>query len=470
MIPALAPLLLTVLPPQAAPTAGDPVAFYQHDGATIPVTRSEVATEMAFHLRRKDQGQAAIEHLVATTLVRRAARERDLWPSDAEVEALRHELQRQLQAQGRDLIDEPVVRNSGMRQLLEDLAVQLAHEKLVRQQLAMADGEPVSSEMLKLWIIEEKQRVTVVDDPDQLPSATAVRVGDLEVSLASLGRLLLRTSDNLTQDRFVRQVVALAHIEALGRKWKVVVTPDDLARELAARRAMAARDPRYQGMTFEQLLQSQGISLAWLRQSRVFRAQLLQKKVVAKLNPRDQLLEEVARDRRAVLDRAGPRRRLGIIFVRALHEPNELVERDFAAASAHLRQVRQRLTVEAFDTVARIESEGPSSKQRGGDLGWFHRSDQGLPTAVLEAAFGLPIGEVSEPVIGPGGCYLVKVLATEPMPTDDELITRLREQLADRMLGELRAAARITRVDGTRLDPEPGGQQTDVETTGKSDK
>ena len=282
MIPALAPLLLTVLPPQAAPTAGDPVAFYQHDGATIPVTRSEVATEMAFHLRRKDQGQAAIEHLVATTLVRRAARERDLWPSDAEVEALRHELQRQLQAQGRDLIDEPVVRNSGMRQLLEDLAVQLAHEKLVRQQLAMADGEPVSSEMLKLWIIEEKQRVTVVDDPDQLPSATAVRVGDLEVSLASLGRLLLRTSDNLTQDRFVRQVVARAHIEALGRKWKVVVTPDDLARELAARRAMAARDPRYQGMTFEQLLQSQGISLAWLRQSRVFRAQLLQKKVVAK--------------------------------------------------------------------------------------------------------------------------------------------------------------------------------------------
>lgn len=450
---ALTPLLLTALLPQAPPTAGDPIAHYQQDGKTVPVTRGQVATEMAFHLRRKDQGRSAAEHLVASTLVRRAARDQGLWPSEAEVETLRATLEQQLRAQGRDLMQEPVVKNGGLAQLLEDLATQIAHEKLVRNQLGMTDQEAVSSEMLKLWLIEEKQRVAIIDDPDQLPAGTAVRIDDDDVAIDALGDLLLRISGQNDQDRFIRQVVALERLEALGRQWQTEVSPEDIEREFEVRTAMAERDPRYQGMSFEQLLQSQGITLDWLRQSRVFRTQLLQKKIVAKMHPRAKMLEEIGADRQAALDRAGPRRRLGIIFVRALREPNELVPRDFAAAKSHLETVRERLEDEAFDYVARVESEDPRSKVQGGDLGWFQRLDKGLPDNVLASGFALARGEVSEPLVGPDGAYLVKVLDAEPMPTDDELIVRLREQLAQEMTRDLLASARITRLDGTPMDP-----------------
>ena len=453
MTSALTPLLLSFLLPQGGPTAGDPMAFYQQEGKTVPVTRGQVATEMAFHLRRKDQGRSAAEHLVASTLVRRAARNQGLWPTELEIEALRSELEQQLRAQGRDLMQEPVVQNGGLAQLLEDLAIQIAHEKLVRKQLGMSDQEAVSSEMLKLWLIEEKQRVAVIDDPDQLPLGIAVRIDDVDVAIDTLGNLLLRISDQSAQDRFVRQIVALERLEALGRTWDVEVTPGDIEQEFAARSEMAERDPRYQGMSFEQLLQSQGITLEWLRQSRVFRTQLLQKKLIAKQHPRAKMLEEIEADRPATLDRAGPRRRLGVIFVRAIDEPNELIPRDFPAAKTHLEGVRKRLANETFAYVARVESEDPRSKVQGGDLGWFQRVDQGLPDNVLAQGFALARDEVSEPVIGPDGAYLVKVLDVEPMPTDDELITRLREQLAQEMTRDLLASARITRTDGTLMNP-----------------
>lgn len=471
MTPALTALLLALpsappappAPPQGdGPPAARPLAHYHRDGQRHTVTAGDVALEMAFDQRHRDEGRAACEHLVATTLVRRAAAKAGIWPSPERVQELWRQLQQQLRAQGRDPQDVPVIRNSGLERFLDDLAVQLAHEALVRRQLGLGADEPVGGDMLQLWVVEARRAVPVVDDPDQLPVGTAVRVDGQAVPLLELGMLLLRMSDSGERDRFVRQVVVLQCIEAEARALGIEVTPEDLEHEIAARRLQAERDPRFRGMTFAQLLQSQGLSVDWLRHSRVFRAQLLQKKLAAVRHPREELLLEIARDREAVLARAGARRRLGLIFLRALDEPNPLVPRDFAAARAHLEEVRARLLTEEFDTVARIESEHAGSKGRGGDLGWLQRASDALPPAVMAAAFAQEPGQVAGPLDGPDGCYLVKVLDVEPEPTDDELVVRLREQAVERRNREILAEARITRPDGTPLDgsaDEGQGQQ-----------
>jgi peptidyl-prolyl cis-trans isomerase D len=87
---------------------------------------------------------------------------------------------------------------------------------------------------------------------------------------------------------------------------------------------------------------------------------------------------------------------------------------------------------EAFDAVAREVSEDPGSAANGGDLGFFSR---GLMTpAFEEAAFSLPVGQLSEPVRSPFGYHVIEVLEIQPETATplaevrDELVKVLQEE------------------------------------------
>lgn len=456
MTSALLPLLL-LLPPQAPTPAGasaqDPkapelLARYRFGEQIRAVAADEVALEMAFHQRRKDDGRAACEHLVDAALVRAEAEPKRLMPTEAEAREFWRRLLAQLQAAGRKPEEFAALRNTPEHVFLQDIAVQIAHERLVRQELAMRADEEVSPGMLKLWLQEARKRHAVVTDPDVLPVGAAALLDGRELPMLQLGRLLLRTAGDDERERFTRQVILLQLLDRLAQQHGVTVGQDDLRAELEARRLQAETDPRFGGLSYEQLLKSQGLTPELVLRSNVFRGQVLQKKLVAKLHPRDALLAEIAQDRQAVLDRAGPRRHLALIFARALQEPNQLVPRDFAAAREHLARVREQL-VEGrdFELTAKIESDDPASKMRGGDVGWHFRRSRELPEPVLAAAFALESGGLSQPIEADAGCYLVKVLATEPAPTDDELIQRLREQLVDQLTQQVLTEARIEILD-----------------------
>jgi len=69
--------LLASLPQQP----GEVLARFQVDGKSAVVSRDDVALEMAFHQRRRDQGKQAAEHLVNSALVRTEAEQKKLMPS-----------------------------------------------------------------------------------------------------------------------------------------------------------------------------------------------------------------------------------------------------------------------------------------------------------------------------------------------------------------------------------------------------
>ncbi|HEU4417737.1 MAG TPA: peptidylprolyl isomerase [Planctomycetota bacterium] len=431
---AVIPFVLLAAPPQDPP---DVLATFKLDGRPATVTRNDVAIEMAFHLRRQPRGQQVCETMVDTTLARQAAKKQNLMPTEAEVRAFWDELQRQLRAAGQKPEDFAGVRNTSMAQLYEDLAVQIAQERLVRAELGMRPDERVSGDMQKLWLQEQRKKHKVVTDPDQLPPGSAARIDADDLPIADLGSLLLRTSEDHERDHFVRRTVYLQCIEALARKEGVQLSDMDLDEAVKRRRDDAARDPRYRGIPFEQMLKAQGLTIASLRELRTFRAHVLLDKLAQRRFPTADLLAELGRDRALLLELVGPRRRLGLIFVRALDEANALVPLDFAAATKHLETVRQRLAKEAFATVARIESQDPASKMNGGDAGWHRRRSDKLPEPVLAAAFALASGDCSAPIRGEEGCYLVKVLEVEPMPTDEFLVGELREYRAQELAKKL---------------------------------
>lgn len=436
---ALASTVLTALlaPPQ---DAGEVLARYQLRGAPAVVTRTDVAYEMAQHMRRRDRGTDAAGMLVDTLLTRREAERLGVMPTEAEARAFWSKLQDQLRAAGHRPEEFAAVRNSDERQWLADLAVQLAQKRLVRRELSLRSDDEVTGDMLQLWLVEARKRTPVVTDPDRLPAGVAVRVGDSEVPLLELGLLLLRTSEDHERDKMVRQIVYLESLEALAARETVTVTPEDLDAAIARRRQDAQRDPRYRGVSFENLLQAEGLTVPALRELRVFRAQVLLDKLALRLYPDAKLQQELTGQRQQVLDAVGPRRHVGIVLVRALDEPNALITRDFAAAAEHLVAVRERIAKDGFRATASIESEHGPSKARGGDVGWHRRQSDALPEPLLQAAFALAAGEVSMPIRGDDGCYLVTVFDVEPVPTDAELIVRLRElrgtELAQRLIDE----------------------------------
>jgi len=107
---------------------------------------------------------------------------------------------------------------------------------------------------------------------------------------------------------------------------------------------------------------------------------------------------------------------------------------DEAAAAAVLTEslsVRQRIQDgETFDVVAKAVSKDPGSAGQGGSLGEIEKGM--MDPAFEQAAFSLPVGDLSEPVRSRFGYHLIQVEAITPAAVKpfEEVHEQLRGELA----------------------------------------
>jgi len=98
-----------------------------------------------------------------------------------------------------------------------------------------------------------------------------------------------------------------------------------------------------------------------------------------------------------------------------------------AEALALANELRDRILAgEDFAALAKAYSDDTTSAVNGGDLGWFGRGR--MVPAFEEAAFSLPVGEVSEPVKTEYGYHLIEVLEKDAARAKDE--TQLQQEQA----------------------------------------
>ena len=88
--------------------------------------------------------------------------------------------------------------------------------------------------------------------------------------------------------------------------------------------------------------------------------------------------------------------------------PRTVTSADSAAVKARIQAVRDRITKgEKFEDLAKSESTDSGSAANGGSLG---RGGKGRFVPAFEAAaYALPVGEVSQPVLTPFGYHLIRV-------------------------------------------------------------
>lgn len=95
-----------------------------------------------------------------------------------------------------------------------------------------------------------------------------------------------------------------------------------------------------------------------------------------------------------------------------------------------------------FAELAAQVSEDPGSKDQGGDVGWVAR-DGGMVAEFEEAAFTLPVGEISDPVRSVYGFHIMQVLEREVRELDPSVLARRKSDAFDQWLSELRAEAQV---------------------------
>jgi parvulin-like peptidyl-prolyl isomerase len=98
---------------------------------------------------------------------------------------------------------------------------------------------------------------------------------------------------------------------------------------------------------------------------------------------------------------------------------------------------------EDFSYLAREYSEDISSRETGGDVGFFPRGV--MPPEVEEVAFSLEVGETSDIVETQFGFHIVQVLEREEREIAVEVFENLRQQTFMQWLQDRREAATIER-------------------------
>ena len=98
-----------------------------------------------------------------------------------------------------------------------------------------------------------------------------------------------------------------------------------------------------------------------------------------------------------------------------------------------------------FAELARRYSQDESTREAGGDLGWFPRGVL-LAKEVEDAAFSLQAGQISPVVESPFGYHIVQVLERDPnRPLSPENLQLLRNRAFQEWLDRLWAEAQIER-------------------------
>jgi peptidyl-prolyl cis-trans isomerase C len=114
-------------------------------------------------------------------------------------------------------------------------------------------------------------------------------------------------------------------------------------------------------------------------------------------------------------------------------KPNEKdLTEDEALAKA--QDIRKKIMDGAdFATLAKAESDDTGSATKGGELGSFKRGQ--MVPQFDQAAFALPVGQISEPVKTPFGYHLIKITSRASKPFD-EAKAQIEKDLKPKMTKE----------------------------------
>ena len=113
---------------------------------------------------------------------------------------------------------------------------------------------------------------------------------------------------------------------------------------------------------------------------------------------------------------------------------------------------------EDFAKVAAEVSTDTSNKDKGGDLGWFGKG--AMVPEFETAAFGLKVGEISQPVKTQFGYHIIQVLAHGEVPLSADAYEQARQTAFNDWLTKARTKYKVVTYDNWQIDRSHGSGRT----------
>jgi len=142
-------------------------------------------------------------------------------------------------------------------------------------------------------------------------------------------------------------------------------------------------------------------------------------------------------------------------------KPNEkdLTDQEALAKAQDIR--KQLLAGADFAALAKTESDDTGSAAKGGDLGTFRKGQMVGPFD--QAAFSLPVGQVSEPIKTQFGYHIIKIVSRESKPFEEvrpQIEKDMKPQLTREALQQIKEHTSVTLNDAYFGATPTSGPQT----------
>lgn len=459
---ALMGLALTPLPtPPRAPVHQDdalesPWGAWAARGEGVTLAWEDFDRLLVLRYAMSEDGREALKQLLKARLLDRLAQESKLEIGPAQVEARWQELDRDARAGGEpgglaaalsaQGVDETVFR--------EFLRLAIVQELLSRRALGLSEDRAVNAEQQEMWLDQVIVQRGSQTPPPPWPDGAAARCGDVTLSVRDY-TLFLRTQ---LDPELLREACYQMLLERRARARMPDLAADALSAaveaEIERRRAETAVDPRYQGLSYEQILSAQGVLLDGLREDPALVTAALAHLWVERTHGEDGLRRVYAGEREWFDGRFGEFREVCGIFLRGAVFKNQVNPRSLEEAETQLLGIERKIgQLEDFERLVLAHSEDPGSKDKGGLLGWVPKGDERVPEVIRQAAYsdaGRAVGQgrLVGPVRLPGGAALLWIGATRPAPGWDVMRGEVHRELRRRFLEEsLPRASVVTYLD-----------------------
>ncbi len=391
-------------------------------------------------------GRAALRELIDLKVIGHLAKERGVVVSQAKLNRRWTQIEKDVIESGEasnmaEFLEASGVNRETFRHYLQ---LALIQETLALRALGLPEDSEINAEQQQLWLESEMEALGYQEHPAYWEGGVVCTLGPITVTTAEFAQHL---RDQL-ETRDIRQ----ACYEALLFK-KIRARFPDLApsaeaeaieREIDLRRKDIESDPRYKGVKYEDLLQSQGLTMRSLQMDPALRSSALSRLWVDRTCD-DSCLREFYESERENFDgHFGEGVETYAIQLKAAKLKNDMNPRTFEEAESALEELRKDIkNLDDFKRIAGVRTDDVNARSTGGLIGWVRRRTAGVDPIIRQTvcdSLDATPGPVQDMIIGPlrvkGGVVLLGLGMRAAAPTWEVMSQNVHKELRRRFMVE----------------------------------
>ena len=437
--------------PGQAPVAAEPIelaARYKD----AHVTFEELDELVLMRHAESKLGRETRLFLLKMRVIQAIGRELGVAPTQAEIQTMLDDIEKGVQQEGaaRDIDEYLELQGVSKGEFLESLRMAVLQNKLARIGLGIPEGQPVTAEQQELWLSSAIQERGLEEPPAPWSDGVVLRNGDVVLTKDEFIPYLRDRLEPEERKQLLHDLLRVKRMKARMPDLDPAALDAAVQEEIQRRKVEVSQDPRYKGLSYEQLLQSQGVLIdSWPRDPNIVMAALSQLWVRRKYTAEG--LREVYETERPYFDaQFGEALEAYVLFLNASERPNEFIPRTFSAAEKELAELAAGIEDFArFQQAVELVSQDRASRERKGYLGWVTRTGTSGPSPARAALFeALDSGrykptlpsDSTDRLVGPvrtdRGVLLLWIGQRRPKPSWNEMIVYVHKTLRQRFVDE----------------------------------